>query len=258
MQDFVDRHAVDLRAQDATTHLVSALTECGGALVDGVDNPEVLVTLARRIGVVIPHRDSGGDGVTRLTDLGAAVPQRSGFAGFSICHLEPHTDRSGVRCPPDLLFLACGRMPTSGGECLLVDGKAVYEDLDGCAPEALQALVSPRCALFGGAAGYLGSVFTTTTTADGPRVTVRLRLDDLAHFNPTAVRALPALRAAIARHTTVLKLDRGQGYVLQNHRWFHGRRAFTGKRVMFRVHANSSPRIRIPAGFRPVTTASVA
>lgn len=59
------------------------------------------------------------------------------------------------------------------------------------------------------------------------RVVVRLRLDDLAQFSPDDVSHwLPALRAAIERHAVEIGLSAGQGYVLGNHRWLHGRRAF--------------------------------
>ena len=53
----------------------------------------------------------------------------------------------------------CGSEPTSGGESILVDGRAVYLDLAENDPAALRALSAPRSALFGGADGHLSSVF---------------------------------------------------------------------------------------------------
>ncbi len=80
---------------------------------------------------------------------------------------------------------------------------------------------------------------------------VRLRLDDLAQFSPQATRALPALRATISRHAITFALAAGQGYVLDNHRWLHGRRAYTGHRVIYRVTGNPATHLGIAPGFTP-------
>jgi hypothetical protein len=144
-----------------------------------------------------------------------------------------HTDRSGVADPPDLLMTVCGAEPASGGELLLADGRAVYLDLAQEAPDALAAMATPRSALFGGADGYLGSVFAP----HGARVAVRLRLDSLVRFGPAVAPHIPTLRAAIDRHTITVSARAGVGYVLDNRRWLHGRRTYTGERLMYRVTA---------------------
>jgi hypothetical protein len=107
-------------------------------------------------------------------------------------------------------------------------------------------LSAPRSALFGGAAGHLGSVFTRT----GGRLTLRLRLDELAQFSPDVIHWLPALRATIDHHAQTFRLNAGQGYILDNYRWLHGRRAFTGQRVMYRAHGNPLPHLGITPGFQ--------
>lgn len=137
----------------------AALAERGLALVEGLTNSSDLLRLAQSIGTIVPHRDSGADGVTTIADLGAERVQ-SGFAGFSACALNPHTDRSGVDHPPVLLMTSCGQPAVTGGECVLIDGQAVYDDLAESTPDALRAFCAPRSVLFGGAAGYLGSIFT--------------------------------------------------------------------------------------------------
>jgi alpha-ketoglutarate-dependent taurine dioxygenase len=192
-------------AADDALGLVDVLARRGLVLVDGLADSVDLLRLARSVATVVPHRDSASDGVTTLVDLGSAA--RSGFAGFSACALDPHTDRSGVAHPPALLMLSCSRPATSGGECVLIDGQAVYLDLAEAEPEALAALCAPRSVLFGGASGHLG--------------------------------------ATIDRHAVELNLSAGQGYVLDNHRWLHGRRAFTGHRV-----------VRASTGTRCLTSAS--
>ncbi|MDQ3152982.1 MAG: TauD/TfdA family dioxygenase [Actinomycetota bacterium] len=257
MQDHIEHYRVDLCAPDVDVKLASALTERGIALLDGISDAGSLLHLVRRFAVVVPHHHSAADGVTTLVDRG--VTARSGLHGFTARALSPHTDGAGLDDPPAVLLMTCRQPATSGGECLLVDAAALHDDLARNDPDAVRALSAPRCALFGGAAGHLGSVFTTTP--DG-QVQVRLRMDDLARFAPAAARWLPTLRAAIDRNTITIRLRRGQGYVLHNHRWLHGRRAFAGQRLMYRVHAEPVAHLEIPSGFgvlsRPASPSSAA
>lgn len=247
MNQFPVDYLVDLGASDGRGDLLSLLAEQGIALVDRISAARLL-PLVSSLGVVVPHRDSDVNGITALEDRGVAFG--NGLLGFTSCALEPHTDSSGLLQPPELVFLVCGRAAASGGECILVDGLAIHDDLAISAPDALKALSEPRCVFFGGANGHLGSVFAPY---GDNQITIRFRSDELARFGPAASRALPEFRAAIRRHMKVINLHPGQGYVLCNHRWLHGRRAFVGRRIMFRIHANTSPHLRIPGGFKPST-----
>lgn len=244
---------VDVRQPEATADIVRLLSEVGLVLLDSVLDADALVGVTRSIATVVPHRDSRSDGVTVLANRGETTARR-GLAGFGRQELIPHTDRSSVECPPRLLMMACGQAAEWGGECLVVDGAAVYVDLAEHVPDAAEALASPRSALFGGAAGYLGSVFAAEP--DG-RVSVRLRLDDLARFSPHVARWRTTLRSTMNRHVRTISLDVGEGYVLNNSRWLHGRRAFTGRRVLYRVLADPLPHVPIPVGFRPPRGAAV-
>ncbi|MEU5853054.1 TauD/TfdA family dioxygenase [Saccharopolyspora shandongensis] len=243
----VEQHRIDLTASDGHSALVTKLATDGIALIDGVRDQARLLDLARSLGKITPHRDSTADGVTTIANLGK-VGNQTGFAGFSTDALNPHTDRSGIRKPPTLLLMACRQPATTGGECIAIDGHAIYADLAETEPEAMHALSQPRSTLFGGAAGHLGAVFERS--ADG-LVAVRLRFDELAQFAPEVTRWLPALRASIDRHSISFSLDAGHGYILNNRRWLHGRRAFAGQRRMYRVNAEPLPRLGIPAGFTP-------
>jgi hypothetical protein len=220
------------RGNTDSADLVELIAEQGLAVVDGLDGPEDLLRLAKSIVVVVPHRDSEPDGVTTIVDLGESIV-RSGFAGFSACALNPHTDRSGVPHPPALLMMSCTQAAATGGECVLIDGQAVYDDLAESEPEALTALSTPRSVLFGGAAGHLSSIFSDNGCG---RIAVRLRLDELAQFAPEVDRWIPALRAAIDRHAFEFRLTAGLGYVLDNHRWLHGRRAFPALAALIAIN----------------------
>ncbi|MFD6140644.1 TauD/TfdA family dioxygenase [Promicromonospora sp. NPDC060271] len=236
-----------LRNSSAPADVLADVASVGVALIDGVPGRSGLVALAHSIGTVVPHRDSDLDGATAIEDR---AHRDAAMVGFTRAPLAPHTDRSSIENPPGLLLTVCSQEPVSGGESVIVDGQAVYDDLAQTMPSALAALCAPRSALFGGADGYLGSVF-----APGPDgvVAVRLRLDSLVRFAPAVAPHIPALRAAIERHLVTLPVRTGAGYVLNNRRWLHGRRGFAGPRLMYRVTADPRPHT-VTAGFRPETT----
>ncbi|GAB3494045.1 TauD/TfdA family dioxygenase [Amycolatopsis cihanbeyliensis] len=235
------------RYRSAVSDIPARLAEHGLALICGLADAAALLDLASSLTTVVPHRDSDADGITTITDRGAARV-RHGFAGFSAEALSPHTDRSGVPQPPRLLLTSCRQPGIAGGECVLIDGKAVYDDLAESAPDALRAFRTPRSALFGGAAGHLGSVFTDLGNC---RMSVRLRLDELAWFSPQVSRWLPTLRVVLDRHAHTFSMATGEGYVLDNWRWLHGRHAFLGQRVLYRITGDPLPHLAIPTGFRP-------
>lgn len=243
MREAAAQHRVRVHDDGAIARLVAMLSKDGLALFDGVADQAGLLRLAKALMTIAPHRDSNPSGLTTIADVGGQP--RSGFAGFTACALNPHTDRSGTANPPALLVMTCGQPASSGGECIVVDGKAVYDDLAESHPKALKTLGAHRSALFGGAAGYLGSVFANF----GDRIMIRLRLDGLAQFSPEVTPWLTTLRATIGRHASTIGLDAGQGYVLDNYRWLHGRRAFIGQRIMYRINGNPLAHWGLESGF---------
>lgn len=228
--------AGDLRDPQTLSRVRRLLAVEGLALFGGAHSRAEVLAVAQTLMTVLPHPDADPDGVTAITDLGAAG-EHPGAAGFSHRELDAHTDRSGVCSPPALLLAACARPADAGGASKLTDGLAVYEQLAASSPQAVAAFARPRSVLFGGADGHLGEVFTpvpATATAP-PRLRLRLRLDDLVAFAPDLHAHLPLLRAAIARNTITVRLGAGEGYVLDNHRWLHAREEFTGIRTLYRV-----------------------
>jgi hypothetical protein len=125
------------------------LSHHGLALVAGPASSADLAAPAQTIGHIAQHRDSDPKGITTITD------QQPGFRGFTNRALRQHTDRSSILHPPALLLTSCGQPATSGGDCILVDGQAIYDELAISAPQALNTFCTPRSVLFGGAAGQL-------------------------------------------------------------------------------------------------------
>lgn len=227
----------DVTVPSAMKAISHRICSDGLALFDGVYSVEAMLAVAGPLMTVTPHPDSDERGVTVIAELGPAANQPNAN-GFSHHELIAHTDRSGVPEPPALMMLTCAVRARVGGASRFTDGLAVYGDLAARCPNALAPLSRPRSALFGGAAGYLGSVFTHVPGAEPSRIAIRLRLDDLVSFSPDVAEWIPQLTAAINRHSFTMTLQPGQGVILDNHRWLHARDAFDGLRRIYRLLSN--------------------
>lgn len=184
------------------------------------------------LGAIIPHRDSDPDGVT-VVEYRKDLARRPGYTGLSNGPLRPHTDSSGVKSVPRGLALMCERLSSDGGESILIDGQAVATTLQQLRPAAFQEFCRDDSVVFiSGSEEFRGAIFTPM--AEGT-YTVRLRLDRLGYFNYELTAHLPALLEAISLSTFAVQLKEGQGYIIDNYRYFHGRRAFNGSRRMLRL-----------------------
>ncbi|WP_052069893.1 TauD/TfdA family dioxygenase [Streptacidiphilus albus] len=238
-------HLADPRRPAVRARISAQLTEQGLVTMDGLERREQVLGLARVLMKVNRHRDSDPDGLTVIRDTGRHQ-DRPGFAGLSSAELFPHTEGSALPVPPRLMLLALARAADSGGACVLVDGRAVYDDLLAGHPDAVEVLAEDRAGLFGTGSGTFSPVFAHP---GGERIQVRLRLDELARFHPRVEPYLPALRAAIDRHRHALPLRAGQAYLLDNYRWLHARTAFGGGRVAYRALGDPQVGLTLPAGF---------
>ncbi len=254
-----EQYFVDVHRRRGNAELVARLRRHGIVTFDGVQGPSDLLRLARSIGNVLPHRDSDVRGVTTLAGTDSGNLRRQGYLGFSSEALFPHTDGSSIPSPPCLVLLACEVPAAQGGATLVVDGCALYERLRTNMPATLAALSRYGSARFGGESGYHGSVFEVVA-GDQPDtarwVSIRFRWDGLAIFSPSTSAALPAFLELVEESTLKFTLDRGQGYIIQNGRWLHGRTEYAGHRRVHRVLISPHRRYRsdmdtIPFGFAP-------
>lgn len=238
-----DRYdAGDVSRPQGLARMSELLVAEGLALFHGAHSRTAVLQAASAVLTVRPHPDADRDGITVITDLAAAGELPNG-AGFSRRELTAHTDGSRDPNPPALMMAVCAQPAAAGGASRFTDGLAIVGELATTWPQALAAFARPRSVLFGGADGYLGTVLTPVpgTTAATARLQLRLRLDDLVIFAPDLLPWLPALRAALARHTIAVPLAAAQGYILDNHRWLHAREQFTGTRTLYRVLGDPLP-----------------
>jgi alpha-ketoglutarate-dependent taurine dioxygenase len=221
-------------SKSAAQVISDSLARNGLVTCDGIENEEHALALAASLGEIRSHRDSEPNGVTRV--VAAEEPAEAGMRGFSSDGLVLHTDRSVVVEPPPLLFLWCEQPAERGGDTVLVDGLEVYEKLSAHHREIFEAVTKPNSAVFASdQTFYCGSIYQRVA-AD--RICVRFRFDELFYMAPLLAPMIPLFRGFIDASAISFKLERGQGYILQNTRWLHGRRAFAGRRHYGRLHVN--------------------
>jgi hypothetical protein len=242
MDTFRAYHA-DILDPAQQPRVIALLREHGLVTFTGITDRTELASVAGRLMRIRPHRDAGPDGVTVITDTQTMDP---GYAAFTDAELIPHTDGTSMPDPPGLLLLTSQQPASHGGNTLLADAARITATLAEQHPAALRALCAPRAAYFGAAGGYLGPV---CEPAGSGRARVRLRLDDLAMFSADATPLIPLLRAVIAQHQQTIHLDAGQGLLVSNTRWLHGRDSYTGPRVMLRILGDPLPGTGIQPGF---------
>src|SRR5205807_3069109 len=72
------------------------------------------------------------------------------------------------RSPPRLMLFVCQQPARDGGEVLLADGQAIYDDLAERHPEAVVELSQPGTAFFGDGGGHLSRSEEHTSELQSP------------------------------------------------------------------------------------------
>jgi hypothetical protein len=247
VKDVPDFTRFDLREPESASRVADALRRQGIAMFSGLIDRAALLRAGRSLMTIRIHRDSDREGVTTIERrFSRAI---GSISGFTDRELVPHTEGSAVAEPPRILMLACVRRPRSGGQVVLVDGYGLYREIAESDRAMLDALCAPRSAYLGGGSGHLGSVFEDQ---GGHRVAVRLRFDDLIRFSPAVSLYAGRLREFVRLRAITFDLAIGEGYVLLNDRWLHGRHRFVGDRTMLRLIGDPLPEHQVVPGFLSV------
>jgi alpha-ketoglutarate-dependent taurine dioxygenase len=210
--------------------------DSGLVMLDGIQDSEHFLDSMKGLGNVHHHVDSLPNGLTHVRSATHAV-DRSEAAdlnrlGLTQDGLVPHTDRSSLPNPPRLLAFWIERQSSVGGSTLFVDGHRLFDDLSAREPAAIDVLMRPRSVVFKSEAGLReGSLFAM----NGDRLTVRFRLDRMVYMSPDVAAVVPTLMTLMRASTIKMRLAARQGYLIDNHRWLHGRTHFHGERSAFRL-----------------------
>jgi hypothetical protein len=225
-RDPFDEYRVELDVAS----IVAALTSRGLALFDGYPNRHDLKSVAEALGKIHLHRDSDKEGFTVLEPKNAPSSRK---AGFTAKGLFPHTDSSGEERPPDIIVFCCEQRAGFGGESLFVDGREIFLELRRAEASLLSILTRPDAAMFLSDLGYVPKPIIDQDRFG--RFAFRFRLDDLSLFSEPLTYKLPDLVDLIRHSTMSLRLRDGEGFILNNGWWLHGRTGFRGYRRAVRL-----------------------
>lgn len=216
---------------ELTTEEVADCLGRDGLVIFRQGTPQQLTALLTGWTQLVAHPHDATPGVT-VIDPHSPRGWAADEVGFTRSHLPPHTDRSLQRDPPSLLVALMVTPAPSGGETLLVDGARVLTELRRSFDDAAIADLVLRTSV------------TRTTDVHIVQVgngLVRLRLRDDGVAAPVSTDGrrdlVSELRRLITTATMRVRLAPGDGYVLHNHRYLHGRTAFAGDRSMIRMLA---------------------
>ncbi|MEU1307854.1 TauD/TfdA family dioxygenase [Streptomyces cinnamoneus] len=230
------RHRLDVRQADVFPRLRGLLQRDGLVVVDGLTRLDVVAQFADR--VMNRNRACGPYG---LHEVQPGRYLRQEAVDRTRAPMNPHTAGAHLKLPPRLVLVVCARSADTGGSSLLVDGQDLLSHF---AREWLDDV---------------GPLTRRSTMWIAPGVSSPVfRLSQAGHC-VLRLPSRPVLWSVAARHRReklhvaaectqrLLSLEAGQGYLLDNWRWAHGRTAFDGERLLYRVEG--TPRFQMPAGF---------
>lgn len=125
----------------------------------------------------------------------------------------------------------------SGGGSLLADSSQILKDLKEQGDGLYDLLTSSKHASFCSEDG----VFVPRPIFDENTHVFRFRFDDSIQLSASLVTRFSQLLDIIYRNSFAVFLRQGQGYLVDNHRFLHGRTAFTGSRELLRALVNAPP-----------------
>ena len=120
-----------------------------------------------------------------------------------------------------------------GGESLLVDGRRVIEKVKETDTFLYQMISDPRHSSFRDEDG----IFQPRPLFEETSSLLRFRFDNGIRLSNQLADRFSLLRQIIYDHAYAVALSPGQSYMVDNHRFLHGRTSFKGARELLRVLA---------------------
>ncbi|KAL5043522.1 hypothetical protein BDW71DRAFT_216254 [Aspergillus fruticulosus] len=211
--------------EDFYEHGIAFLKECDEAK---------LSKLASQLGEVVRPRNEkvSGTGISNIRFEPSLVGK-----GYSSEELYFHTDRSGWDHPPRILVSTLKSKSTNGGVSMLADTTRIIQDIKEQGEGFYELLTDAKHSSFRSDDG----VFVPRPIFDECTGLFRFRFDDGIQLSASLVIRFPQLFDTIYRNSFAVALEEGQGYLLDNHRYLHGRTSFTGSRELLRALVNLPP-----------------
>lgn len=216
--------------------LKSTLEQDGIAFFESDFNQDEFIQFSEQFGQLYKHRDSISNGITIVKSSMEESQANSGYFGLTSSSLFPHTDRSTLDNPPNILILYCKNQSGVGGESTLVDFKQVFEQLLKEQQDGSHPILEKDSVIFDdGKTRHKGSIIEKL---DDGSYYLRFRNDEFGYFNSKIFPYLNEFESKINANKQLMKLKTGQGYIINNGRFLHGRSSFQGEREMWRTLVN--------------------
>lgn len=208
----------------------------GLILLKGIKNSEEFLLQLGSLGRIYHHYDSLPNGLTQIKHADdIETRENTNHLGFTQEALIPHTDRSGLINPPKLLAFWIEHQSKIGGASLFVDGQQLFDEVSLQDPDAIKALTRPCSVIFKSEKGLIeGSIFHLQED----NFFIRFRFDRLVYLSPDVASVMPRFLEVLKRCTIKKRLASDEGYLIDNHRWLHGRTHFSGARSAYRLLIN--------------------
>jgi alpha-ketoglutarate-dependent taurine dioxygenase len=211
--------------------LKNILDDKGVLLIKNVEHDDEALKIAKNLGSIHHCVDANTNGITVISNIEQGKNINNSLA-FTHAALYPHTDRSPIRVPPKYLINWCVHSSNSGGEVLLCDGHTIFSYLMEHSPLTCKALMESDAGEFSDTVDtYIGPIFKL----DNGKIFLRFRRDNCVKFKTLFHNHIHTLYEAIDLYTFKVNTKPGEGYVIDNTRWLHGRTAFEGNRVIKRI-----------------------
>jgi alpha-ketoglutarate-dependent taurine dioxygenase len=206
----------------------------GFVLFRGIGSAATFLELFSRLGRIYRHHDSLENGLTHVRSVAMAQTDAADAnrRGLTQDGLTPHTDRSGIDHPPKLLAFWIERQSAVGGASLFVDGHQLFDEVSAKSPAAIEALTRPKSVVFKSEKGLLESSIFDLREEE---LRIRFRFDRLVYMSPDVAAVVEDFMGLARDIALKLRLQSDEGYLIDNHRWLHGRTHFTGERSAYRL-----------------------
>lgn len=215
------------------SQMQSLIASNGIAFFEEDFNQEQFIEFGKKFGEIYLHRDSITNGITVVKSVINKENVDSGFYGLTSSSLFPHTDRSSLDEPPNILALYCKNQSGEGGESTLVDIKDVIEEMSKHSDIENHPIFEMNSAIFDdGKTSHKGSIIEKVK--DGSYY-LRFRNDEFGYFNSKIFPSIKMFQETVLNKKVTVKLNDGQGFIINNGRFLHGRNEFNGNREMWRL-----------------------
>lgn len=153
--------------------------------------------------------------------------------GYTNLGLNLHTDRSGLPTPPRFIAGCLSIKSKSGGTSTFSDGLKTFEELKNKNPSLISVFSVEGSVVIRRKSNFLPTQLFSID--DNRPSTIRFRNDNDIYIRPDDLPRFRELIDFFDKNMFSINLDEGDGYIIDNHRYLHGRTSFEGTRQFQRL-----------------------